>query len=48
MPSQMLTRFGAARFTRGDVYLYDMVLDQQSGKEIVWRKVWRTNTLSVR
>lgn len=37
----------AARYTAGDTYAYDVVFDEMVGNTVVWRKVVRTNWVTV-
>ena len=42
-----LASMGTGRYEAGDVYAFDIVIDEESGSDIVWRKVLRTNAVTV-
>jgi hypothetical protein len=39
---------GTGSYGAGDVYSFDVVLQEESGADTVWRKVLRTNAVTVR
>jgi hypothetical protein len=43
-----LTSLGTGSYVAGNVYSFDIILEEEAGAEIVWRKVLRTNAVSVR
>ncbi len=46
-PSVQLTSIGTAADRSGESYAFDIVLDEMVGNAVVWRKVLRTNRISV-
>jgi hypothetical protein len=43
-----LTSLGTGSYVAGDVYSFDIILEEEAGPEIVWRKVLRTNAVRVK
>ena len=45
--ARLLTSLGTGRFDAGDVYSFDVIVEEESGGDIVWRKVLRSNAVAV-